>query len=429
MTTTSAPREDGAQTILVARQPIFNRDREIWGYELLFCLPETEEGDSVCLDDENMASRIIADGLPTALIDLPPESQILLKCPPRFILDQSYLMFPENRCVIALDCSELMDEHLFEACARLKDQGYSLAVNDYRGEEAISAFAGIADYARIDVGDIPAREVIRLRKSLRPFECRSIAAGVTSWEVFEGVRSIGFTDFQGPFFSKPEIVPGRKIPAGMTARLELMQEISRRECHIEELPRIIGHDPSLSYRLLKFINSAAFSLRSTVASIQQAVSLLGCSPLRRWAQVVLMADMDESYKGAELTFNALKRAKFIESLAAISPKFADRQESMFLLGMLSLMDAMLGIPMEQVLDGMPLDEEFRAALCGDLHELRAWIDLVECVEVADWETARKYMKALGISPSQAASKYMQANTWAREHCEGFQRRGAAAAHG
>jgi EAL and modified HD-GYP domain-containing signal transduction protein len=202
------------------------------------------------------------------------------------------------------------------------------------------------------------------------------------------------------------------LAATATAKLQLLRELANPDCEMDELAAIIASDISLSYRMLRYINSASFGLRNKIKSIQQAVSLLGLNEIRHWATVVAMTDLDSTPKGEELAYMALQRGRFLSKLAGTIKGFSHSSSTMFMLGLFSLLDALLSYPMDKALDNVPLDDEIKAALCGTLNEFRDWLLMVEAVELGNWAIANEILGRYGACFTQAATQYMKASAWA-----------------
>jgi EAL and modified HD-GYP domain-containing signal transduction protein len=202
------------------------------------------------------------------------------------------------------------------------------------------------------------------------------------------------------------------LAVSSTAKLQLLRELANPDCEMDELAMIIASDISLSYRMLKYINSASFGLRNKIKSIQQAVSLLGLKEIRHWATVVVMTDLDSSPKGEELAYMALQRGRFLSKLAGTIAGFRHSPNTMFMLGLFSLLDSLLSYPMDKALEDIPLADEIKDALCGTLNEFRDWLLMVEAVELGRWAIANEILVKYGACFTQAATQYMKAATWA-----------------
>ncbi len=405
--------EEHFEPIFVARQPIFDRDQAIWGYDLLIhhsldC--EIAEAVDECL----AASRMIADGFALAIQGIPDTTTVIVDMPLALILDQSVTALPKDRCLVGV-VVEAPSKEALAALQTLAASGYRLAV-EYWGQSGVDPLLDIAKVVRVPIANRSPKEVMALRRALKKRPGLAMAQDVSDWQTFAGTRSLGFQLFQGLFFRRPEIVAGRTLSTGAAARVRLLRELHNPDVEISDLSAVISSDLALSYRLLRFINSAGFGLKHTVQSISQAISLLGLSAFKQWAAVVAMSDVDTSGKGQELAYLALQRARFFETAAegAAAPY---SREGMFLLGLLSTLDAMFGRDMAEVLADMPLDEGIKAALLGQPSPGRHWLDLIQAVERGDWGTVETLCAELRLQPKTAAVLYLKATSWAQRHSQ------------
>ncbi len=401
------------EAIFVARQPIFDRNNDIWGYELLF--RHSPDSKYAQIDDDNVAtSQIIVDGFALASQDAEPGRRMLINFPSKLILDGVAQALPKDICVIEMLETISPTPDVLQAIQVLKDEGYTLALDDYVGQPGFEPLIEAADILKIDVLELSDEEVFALANKYRSSGLKLLAEKVEDQARYDLTRKLGFSFFQGYFFSKPVIVPGKKIPAGVVAKMQLMEKLSNPDTEFSELSKIIEQDISLSYRLLKFINSSAFALRSTVNSIAQAINLLGQQPLKRWAMVVLLSDMDSSPKGQEIAYISLVRARFLEQLFSESNNAAYKADTMFLLGLLSKLDTLLGQPMGEILAAMPLQEEFKQALVGQSTGPKVWLNMLENVEKGNWDPVLSFLVDQKLESNKCAMCFMRASRWANE---------------
>ncbi|MGE4297425.1 MAG: EAL and HDOD domain-containing protein [Desulfovibrionaceae bacterium] len=411
--TKTTKAESQYEPIFIARQAIYTPARDIWGYELLF-RHSGEAKTAHVTDADTATSKVIADGLSLALTGVPQDKRVLINFPSKLILDDSALALPKERCVVEILETVDPEPNIIAACQRIKDAGYTLALDDYVGQAGFEALVALADIVKVEILGMAKPQLIKLTQQLKKLGRSLLAEKVEDKETFDLCKQLGYQYFQGYFFSKPEVVPGRKIASGALAKLQLLQALNRESSEFSELARIISMDISLSYRLLKFINSAAFSLQRKIQSIDQAVTLLGKEPLRQWAMIVVVSDMDTSPKAGEMAFAAIQRARFLEKLWGNMKKKPQSKEAMFMLGLFSRLDAMLDQRMEDVLEGMPLDDMILDALLGKENAARDCLVLLDAVEQGDWDSVTELLDLYGVDSAQAAIHYIEASTWASQ---------------
>jgi EAL and modified HD-GYP domain-containing signal transduction protein len=237
-----------------------------------------------------------------------------------------------------------------------------------------------------------------------------LAEKVETHADFVQARDQGFVYFQGYFFRRPEMLNTRYMPANRWNYLRMLQEVSRLELNVKELEKLIKAEASVCYRLLRYMNSAVFGLQSEIHSVRHALSMLGERQTRRWVRLVAAVGAGQE-KTSDLVLSALVRGRFGEFLQPLVPH---GESDLFLLGLLSLIDAMLEIPMTEVLDKVPLDRETKAVLMGQPSLLRPVYQLMLAHESGEWEAATDLSTSLHLDPEEVASFYWRALQWARE---------------
>ena len=397
----------------IARQPIFGPDRSVWGYELLFRASGLDSNATV----EDMAlatSKVIADGFGQATKGIPRDKKICINFSTEQLFDGTAEALPKDRVIIEIMEHVPTNLRTLTACRKLKKAGYTIALDNYEGQDERTPFLDIVSIVKIPMHTCGGNKAFQLRQQLEPYGCTLLANKVEDWRHFEATKFFGYQLFQGYFFARPEIMPGRKLPPGALATVRLLQELVNDDVEVNHLASILSTDPSLSYRLLRFINSAGFSLVSEVNSISHAISLLGLMPFKKWALVVAMADLDASEKGAELTFMELQRAFFLQTVAENLEKPFMDPGRMFILGLFSKMDALLGLPMEEVLADLPLPAMITQGLLSRDNEAGGWLTLLEALEVGEWDAFHEKMDAMGLLGVVAAGWYLSAGDNAAE---------------
>ena len=220
--------------------------------------------------------------------------------------------------------------------------------------------------------------------------------------------------FQGYFFRKPEMLTARDMPANRMNYLRMLQEVSHPELDLTALERLIRGEASICYRLLRYMNSAAFGFKTEIHSVKHALSILGEREVRRWVRLVATVGAGQD-RSSDLMLSSLVRARFGELL---TPHVPHGESDLFLLGLLSLIDAMLEIPMPEVLKNVPLDHETKAVLLGQPSRLRPVYQLILAHESGEWDAAAHVAAELKLNAEEVAGLYWQAQSWAREISSG-----------
>ncbi|WP_034644001.1 EAL and HDOD domain-containing protein [Desulfovibrio inopinatus] len=399
------------EPVFIARQPIFNRGLKVWGYELLF--RRGTENVANVIDEDKATAKVIVDGYTLARSSMDQAARVLINFPENLILSGAAKALSKNDCIVEILEHVHPTNDVLQALADLKDKGFKLALDDFFGEPSMAPFLRLADIVKVDILGKSPDQICELFDTLQHSGRVLLAEKVETKEEFKLTKSLGFHLFQGYYFSKPEIVPGRKISAGNAGKLRLLGELTHDDINIDHLARIVSEDISLSYRLLQYINSARFSMRSKVNSIKQAVIRLGLNPLREWLMLVAMSDMAPSPRTKELAKLSATRGKFFELLGQNAP-LAFKPESLFLLGLLSKLDTLLGQPMSQTIKSMPLADDIRDALNGEKNEARQFLDMVQFLERGLFDDASRILHRLSIPADRTALFHADAQQWAHE---------------
>ena len=400
--------DDTKPARFAARLPILTRDEKVFAYKLLFrtglsnYIPPQVDGDSASRSLIDMSSLI---GLTTLSNNLPA-----FIVTPRDILVGEYLaLLPPEKVIAEIPDSVVPDAEVLAACNALKKAGFGIALSNFRHSDARLELAGIADYLKIDVKGSTVAEISELARRFRTSGPRLIAEKVEIRDDFEFAKAEGFTFFEGYFFRKPETMRARGAQSYRTVYLRLLAAISKPALDWRELEQVIKSDPMLYYRLLRYLNSALFGLRGEVKSIGQALTILGEDEIRRWCRLSGMLELSRN-KPSDLALASLVRARFGEELRA---RVDAGGTDLFQMGLLSLMDAILEIPMREVLDGLPLEEDLKIVLLENKGPLMPIFDLMLAMEAGIWPRIEALATQLGIDQDFIAESYWKAMDWAQ----------------
>ncbi len=401
------------EPVFIAKQPIFDREGGLWGYELLFRQDGLDH--LVTIDDQEKATaRVIVDGV--ALVNVEEGCKLLVNFPRDLIVRGAPLALPRHCFVVEILEHVPADAEVLAALRDLRERGYTLAVDDFTGQPELEPFFDLADIVKVDFLGMSAQEALKQTLSLQK---RWSGLGLLA-EKIEDQRSyqlawvLGYSLFQGFFFRRPETLSGRKISIGAMAKFRLLREISREDYEVATLGRIISSDSSLSYRLLRYVNSVAFSLRVKVSSLKQAVTLLGSQSLKHWLMAVVIADVAPTPHAQEVAYICVQRGRFMELCAAIYQSTPRDQDTMFLFGLFSELDTLLGQTMGQLMEKMPLDSGVKAALQGEKNDLYSWLELCEAIEQAKWGEMDSLMEQLSLPQQKTARMHGSATAWASD---------------
>ena len=407
-TTEPALAQPPCSTRFVARQPILTADEEVFGYELLF-RNGVENYFSAATDGEVAARSTLDSSLLLGLDVLCGRRRAFINCTRDVLLKDYAELLPPKQAVIELLESIPPDEEVVSACKRLKAAGYQIALDDFAPDDPRHSMANLADIIKVDfLATTPNQQAALVRRFHA--HSRMLAEKVETREQFHSARKMGFAYFQGYFFCRPEIIQAHDIPANKLTCLLMLQAVARPELNIPELEKLIKGEASICYRLLRYLNSSLFCLENEVHSVRHALSMLGERQVRRWIQLVALIAAGE-HSSSEVVFAALSRARFCELLA---PRVNFDESEMFLMGLMSLMDTILQLPMSQVLEKVPLEKTIKSVLLGESSHLRTAYRLMLAQESGEWDAAAKLNKVLNLGQDEVSELYWQAFQWARE---------------
>lgn len=398
----------------MARQPIFDREQNVFGYELLFRNSLTAQT-AIMRDGDHATLQIIADGIAIAQPMMDPDKKILINFPASLLLKDVAFALPRERCVIEILETVKPEPAILDACRRLKKAGYVLALDDFVGDDGFEPLLDLADIVKVDILNMSRARIKWVARNLKKRPVRLIAEKVEDRERFMFTRELGFHYFQGFFFSKPETIEGRKTSANQVSKLRLITELGQTDFDAARLSKILQTDASLSHRLFRYVNSVMFGLRAKVQSIKHALVLLGEVQTREWLRVIMLTDLTSSTHNEELLFLSAQRGRFLELIAGSMKRPPLPPDSMFLLGLFSLLDCLMGQPMPQLTEKLPIEDKIKKALCDPRDSLNIWLELLEAYEHAQWEEVEFLTERLGLdAPGQVARLHLQSMEWAQD---------------
>jgi EAL and modified HD-GYP domain-containing signal transduction protein len=403
-------RPDSEQNLYsyVARQPIFTTDEKVFGYELLF-----RDGveDYFREKDCDAASRKTLDNsLQMGLQMLCDGKRAFVNCTREVLLKDYVTLFPSTHTVVEVLESVPADDLVKAALQRLKQAGYMIALDDFLPDDPRTELVDFADILKVDLQTTTIEDRATLIRRYGPWRCRMLIERVETREHFAEARAAGFMYFQGFFFRKPELMHAREIPANRMNYLRLLQAVSKTDLEVRELETLIKNEAAVCYRLLQYLNSAAVGVRNEVHSIRHAIALLGEREVRRWVRLIATLTVGQN-KSSELVNSAMVRARFCEIIAEQVPHGSS---DLFLMGLLSMIDVILDVPMVSVLENIPVDHETKAVLLGGASSLRPLYQLMLARETGDWQNTTDQAERLGLSESGVAAAYWQAMQWVRQ---------------
>jgi len=284
------------------------------------------------------------------------------------------------------------------------------ALDDFIYEEALEPLIKLSRIIKIDFMITPMDQIAEYVEKLSPYHVKFLAEKVETHEVFQQAFEMGFSYFQGYFFSKPQVLQSRDVAPSKINLLQLMVETNKEDMEFEDLEKIITRDVSISYKLLRYMNSAYFRRLREISSIKQAIVLLGQQGIRSFISLIIMAKL-ASEKPVELLRTSIIRARMCELLGKGSRSPVDTSE-LFTLGLFSLIDAILDQEMEKLMEKLPLSEPIKRALVNHDGHLSHFLDLVKSYETGDWKGLSESVAKVGIGEDKVPEYYLDAIGWA-----------------
>ncbi len=391
--------------ILIGRQQILDSKLNIYAYEILF------RGSDFDLNQKEGATsatnQVITDTiLEIGLNEVVGSDKAFINFTAQNLLEKTPLHLPKDRIVIEVLEDVIVDLRMINQIKEFSEQGYMIALDDFVFTEEWIPLIEMADIIKLDVMAMPIAETLATIEKLKPYNVKLLAEKVETLEEYEIFKKAGCELFQGFFFSKPKIVKGKRLGVNQIATIKLLSTINKQDVSFGELSAVITQDVGLSYKLLHYINSAFFSLPNEIESIHHAVTCLGMSEIKRWVNILALTSFTD--KPDALFQNILIRGKMCELLAE---QFDQDPSQMFLMGMLSSLDSLLDIPIEEALAQLPMAEEVEQAI---LHKKGIAGDILAYVVFYEQWGLSFGDKTQRIKPDNIRGIYLKSIGWSRE---------------
>jgi EAL and modified HD-GYP domain-containing signal transduction protein len=388
--------------VFLARQPILDRDQTVAGYELLYPRADHELTFEAFDDQAQETARVALGALSEiGLEHLVGQSQAWINVAPGFLSMDLVQSLPPQSVVLQLRGTAFIAPAMLEILRELRQAGYVLALDGFRYTPSIAPLLSLTKIVKLDMLELGGRELAAQVFKLREHDVTIVAKKIETYEDFKLATAAGADLFQGFFFCRPHLLGGRTIAPSRLALMRLASALQDPTIELHDIERLISEDVALSYRLLKYINSAYFNLRSRISSLGQAVALLGIEPLRRWATLTTLAEMGD--KPRELFVTALIRARFCQLAGDPQDGTPDQ---LFMLGLFSVLDALTDTSMHTALQNLPLTPVLRDALINHTGAGRL-LDCVMAIEGGAFERAGEILPA-------SADHYLHAVSWSND---------------
>jgi EAL and modified HD-GYP domain-containing signal transduction protein len=392
---------------LLSRNPVFTAARNVWGYEIQATAIQAGAPDDG-RDGPDVGAAVIAGEYVGLNAILARSKKLLLAYTPDQLRKQVPYAFPSKSSAVLVTPAAQTDPGLAPVLRQMKADGHAIVL-EWSPLTPQSAALELAEMICLAspamIGDRGLAEALAAGKGC-------LARGVSDAGELDELQRRGATLFQGRFFKAPEIIPGRKLSSHQNSRLRILGVIEEPTPDLDHLARVIQSDVSLSYRLLTYLNSPAFGFMRKIDSIRQAITLLGWINVRNWLRAVLLADIVQGEAQGELLHLALRRGRFMEQVVARNDYWNFKPDEMFLLGMFSLLDAILGIPMADALAFLPLTEAQKKALTGQGPTEYAPLLTVMAAFEDNGVNLDRMLQDLSLDPAPTRQLHREAGAWA-----------------
>ena len=392
--------------IYIARQPIYDAQLKVIAYELLFRSGKTNEANVI--DGDSATTNVIINAITEIGMDqLVGPHRAFINLTRNHILQMAEQPMPELKDRLVLEILEDIEaeEVIVEAVSKLVKDGFTIALDDFIYNDSLQPLVDLSDIIKIDLMALNDEGLEAHAIKLANGKRKLLAEKVETQEEFDRCKELGFDYYQGYFFSKPQIIKGKSLPANKIAIMKLLAKLQDTEGRNDELAHIISQDITMSVRVLRYINSAQFGFSKEVDSIQHAIMMLGRTTIRNLANLLSMSQIED--KPHELLIIAMIRAKMAENIAQL---VNTDKEICFTTGLFSIIDTLMNQDMELLIEGLPLTENIRAALIRHEGELGKILRCVLAYESGDWKNANYDQ----LNINEVRECYLDALKWASD---------------
>ena len=409
---TEKKSEADSLSVSIARRPVFDNRGRLWGYEL-FCVGggETPFGNFPYQSDTaiNVASsaylclqRILQGG-----------KKIMVDFTEKNILDKLPYVLPPLHSAVKVGEDIIRQPSGMEVLNRLKLDGYPIAIRSFTGNPECEQLYKLASIIAIETRGKEGEGIQADLARARHYSALPLASEVQDRHLYEICRGLKFPLFSGPYFKYPDKTTVRKLTSSEVLRFSLLKLIETEDPETPQIAEAIQSDVTISFRLLAFLNSAAFAFSQRIKSIRQAVALLGWYNIKSWLRVILLTDMSQSREEEELVLLSAQRGMFLEYVSREHDFWGFDPGSLHLLGLFSLLDTLLALPMAEIVAHLPLDNKLKAALCHEPNnEYTPLLRMAQCFEEARWPDVDTMIQQLNLDRTKAMEAFQKAADWA-----------------
>lgn len=400
------------EKFFLGRQPILDRNQEIVGYELLFRAADIDHAEFESYS--HAVTSVISSALASfGMHEVLGEKFGFINIHLDLLLSEILELLPVAQTVLELLEMIQLDDQVLTRCRELKEMGFTLALDDHEYNPANVEIYSVVDIIKIDILMTGMDALPEMVRQLRKFSVKILAEKVETVEQFQICHDLGIDLFQGYFFERPVVLNRRKIDVSGLAMLKLLQQLTM-DATVDQIEQTFKENPSLSYNLLRLVNSVAIGMREKIKTLRHAITMLGMNQLRRWIQLSLFSGHDTRGLNHPLLEMAAVRGRLMENLVSqigLRSHGDDQAEAAFMVGILSLLDVLFETPMRDIVFSLNLDEKASSALLERTGELGKLLTLAEKLEMTDFGAVKVLLKECGITLDQLLTAQLEAFNW------------------
>ena len=392
----------------IARQAILNKNKDLYAYELLF-----RDGENNCFPDispDEATSKILTDShLDLGLEDISAGRPVFINFHQETLQHRFPTSLDPKKVVIEAVGTVNPTAELVQACIDIKELGYTLALDDHDFDPKWDVLLPFTDIIKVDIVECDEQTLIDNIGKYVDSKIKLVAKKIETMQEFEKYRDMGFDYFQGYFFARPQIIKQKKLPTSKLSLIELIGVSSAEKFDLDKVNNIIERDVSLSYKLLRFINNALANKSNKISGLRHALNYMGQLEVKKFIALLALANLGDN-KPVELIHLSLVRAKFCE-LIGQAKSLSNNPPIGFLVGLFSLLDVLLDQPMQGIVENLPIEKDLKAALCGEINELRLFLALIRAFEVGYWNGVSNISKQLSLDLKMTQAFYNESLKW------------------
>lgn len=401
------------QDIYIARQPIYDRQLDLVAYELLYRDAAYQRDGVAAVNPHTSSELLINTFMELGLESIVGSNPAFIRMSRDYLGNEQRIPMTTEQVVLEVSVKQPPDEALRAGLQRIAENGYDIALDDFIYRPALLPLLQSATVVKLDLQALGREEIAKQVQLCRQHKLKLMVKKVETHDDLEFCKELGFDWFQGFFFCKPQLLKGKSRPANRAVLLRILSKLQDDNTSMEQLEKVIIQDVTLAYKLLRYLNSATYAFRREINSVREALMLIGTEQVKRWASLLMISSY-ESDKPQELIATAMVRARMCELLAEKSDHAIDPTQA-FTTGLFSTLDALMDMPMDELLDTLSFNVSIKLALLSGEGEMGHLLKQILYYEKGEWSL----LDINGFSSTDYAMAYLGAVQWVNESFTGL----------